>query len=56
MPMGLSARHKINLLPQIERTQGSIEQHRTIRFTYIFPKGELACSIEAYYVVFHWYT
>ena len=56
MLIDLSSWYKTSLPPKIERIQGAIEQHCTIRFTYFSPKGESVRSVEPYYLVFHWST
>ena len=56
MLIDLSSWYKTSLPPKIERIQGAIEQHRTIRFTYFSPKGESVRTVEPYYLVFHWST
>ena len=54
MLIDLSSWYKTSLPPKIERIQGAMEQHRTIRFAYFSPKGESVRTIEPYYLVFHW--
>ena len=56
MLIDLSSWYKTSLPPKIERIQGAIEQHRTIRFAYFSPKGESVRTVEPYYLVFHWST
>ena len=55
MFIDLSSWYKTSLPPKIERIQGAIEQHRTIRFTYS-PKEESVRTVEPYFLVFHWST
>ena len=54
MLIDLASWYKTSLPPKIERIQGAIEQHRTIRFTYFSPKGESVRTVEPCYLVFHW--
>ena len=56
MFIDLSSWYKTSLPPKIERIQGAIEQHRTIRFTYYSPKEESVRTVEPYFLVFHWST
>ena len=56
MFIDLSSWYKTSLPPKIERIQGAIEQHRTIRFTYYSPKEESVRTVEPSYLVFHWST
>ena len=56
MLIDLSSWYKTSLPPKIELIQGAIEQHRTIRFTYVSPKEESVRTVEPYYLVFHWST
>ena len=56
MLIDLASWYKTSLPPKIERIQGAMEQHRTIRFTYFSPKEESVRTIEPYYLVFHWST
>ena len=56
MLIDLASWYKTSLPPKIEQIQGAMEQHRTIRFTYLSPKEESVRTIEPYYLVFHWST
>ena len=56
MLIDLSSWYKTSLPPKIERIQGAIEQHRTIRFPYFSPKEESIRTVEPYYLLFHWST
>lgn len=56
MLIDLASWYKSSLPPKIERIQGAMEQHRTIRFTYFSPKEESVRIVEPYYLVFHWST
>ena len=56
MLIDLASWYKTSLPPKIERIQGAMEQHRTIRFTYFSPKEESVRIVEPYYLVFHWST
>lgn len=54
MLIDLSYWYKTSLPPKIELIQNAIEQHRTIRFTYLSPKGESMRTVEPCHLVFHW--
>ena len=56
MLIDLASWYKSSLPPKIERIQGAMEQHHTIRFTYLSPKEESVRIVEPYYLVFHWST
>ena len=56
MLIDLSSWYKTSLPPKIELIQGAIEQHRTIRCAYFYPKGESVRTVEPFYLVFHWST
>ena len=56
MLIDLSSWYKTSLPPKIELIQDTIEQHRTICFTYFSPKGESVRTVEPCYLVFHWST